>query len=797
MIRLLLICAALAGLARAERYSFRVYGQREGLLNPVIRGVTQDETGYLWVSTEHGVYRFDGQRLEYMYQRGLEELEVHSMLATAGGAMWFRSGGTLRRYDGGEFKIVAREPIDERRPQSLAADASRLWLISGAGSLARIQLKTLARETLHTEPGGLWSLLMRRDGQLMAGCGTSVCEWTGQTWTKLKAPAGRYVRLHEGRDGAIYARSSERVLRRGPGETEFTDISRGLPRASADQPGLALVTDFHRRVIVNTEAGLARYEDGAWRSISEAQGLVQQVVRDVFVDREGGIWLGSLNGLWRWLGDGHWRLFGPAEGVPRRGVEFAAQAKDGSVWLTSGLAGVSRGKREGLDWRFHKVESLPPAWALITVWRDGGVWLGLQQGGILRYDPATGRAEPVPGADPRAFVHDFSVDYEGHVLAITSRGLFREKAPNVLEQLAPGRELYSLGFAPDRALWVAGKEVILRVTGNQIETLRTTDQLENHGIRAIQPDRDGRIWMGTWMLDGLRAYRRQGNQLEPVPMEVGTPEKISTFFLRQDQQQRLWAGTVRGIVSLENGRWHTYGRSQGLLGDQCTNACFLRDGTIWFATSGGLAQYAPPLDSPPAEAPLTVIGRVMNRLDEELPLTGQPEVLPSANDITVDFAVLSTSLDAEPDVRYRLNTGVWRKAKQRSLEFLKMAAGDYRLEVAARGADGSWHPRPAAVEFRILPFWWQRWWFRGLVAALAMAVVAGLWWWLTDRRMRRDPEQCLVRGEAKQCASHTQHQQDRGRAIGVRKMADAIGLQIQQISQRGQHTDGGFHGQPF
>ena len=69
MLRKAISCAlALLSLAGgslcAQVYSFRSFGTAEGLNNLVIRKIYQDRVGFIWVSTENGIYRYDGDRFE-------------------------------------------------------------------------------------------------------------------------------------------------------------------------------------------------------------------------------------------------------------------------------------------------------------------------------------------------------------------------------------------------------------------------------------------------------------------------------------------------------------------------------------------------------------------------------------------------------------------------------------------------------------------------------------------------------------------------------------------------------------
>ncbi len=69
MLRKAISCAlallALAGASLcAQEYSFRSYGAADGLTNLAVRRIYQDHVGFLWVSTENGIFRYDGDRFE-------------------------------------------------------------------------------------------------------------------------------------------------------------------------------------------------------------------------------------------------------------------------------------------------------------------------------------------------------------------------------------------------------------------------------------------------------------------------------------------------------------------------------------------------------------------------------------------------------------------------------------------------------------------------------------------------------------------------------------------------------------
>jgi signal peptidase II len=62
--RALAFLLLMSGTICAQQYNFRNFGVNDGLTNLAIRRIYQDRVGLLWVSTENGIFRYDGERFD-------------------------------------------------------------------------------------------------------------------------------------------------------------------------------------------------------------------------------------------------------------------------------------------------------------------------------------------------------------------------------------------------------------------------------------------------------------------------------------------------------------------------------------------------------------------------------------------------------------------------------------------------------------------------------------------------------------------------------------------------------------
>lgn len=60
LVRVFALLLLTSAILCAQEYNFRNFGVTEGLSNLAVRQIYQDRVGFIWVSTENGIFRYDG-----------------------------------------------------------------------------------------------------------------------------------------------------------------------------------------------------------------------------------------------------------------------------------------------------------------------------------------------------------------------------------------------------------------------------------------------------------------------------------------------------------------------------------------------------------------------------------------------------------------------------------------------------------------------------------------------------------------------------------------------------------------
>jgi diguanylate cyclase (GGDEF)-like protein len=748
---LALQCLAAMPPARATRhYSFKQYAQEDGLANLAIYCMLQDRTGFIWVGTENGLYRYDGRRFRrYTAADGLPGARIVSLHQSADGILWaVTNGGLAASVDGG-FKQV---PLGRGVPQatsgtSLASDArGTVFVTNEQGLFAGRQpsrgprvFRQPSGSALARAPAG--AVTVTADQTVYFGCGSQLCtvqyaggeERIAVVDDAHSLPAQRWETILVDGSGALWLRSITRMYRRAPGATRFS-------QEGAELGGSAFATlylDSGGALLASTDSGLARHTAGGWEMVDAQHGLPSDSVCCMLQDHEGSMWVGLQGrGVAQWLGYGRWDGWTRAEGLPNEMVWSLLRDRQGRLWAGTdvGLSGPTTmtdgnpafsGRLTLLGHRIRTAIEDP----------GGTVWTGEDTGLLCR--SGGGSAAHCYGAEsglPRTRIYGIAVDSRRRIWITTRIGIYRSDAP------APALRFHRMALESDEPeafvdviaepggrVWAAGAKGLAGFEDGRWRRITERDGLAAAGLERIARTPDGSLWVSYSQPIGLAHIAFSGgravvsNQLSSTS---GGP--VRTVFLGADAAGGLWQGTDMGVNYFANGRWTAYRRNDGLIWDDCNAGAFFADpdGSVWIGTSSGIARFRPDRNRPAPAPPLLVLTAAAFGTQD---LLRQP-VVPFADEpFRAEFAALTFRNEPAVRLRFRLigyRDSRWIDTDQRSVLYTSLPAGEYTLETVAGNADGNWTPQPVSIRFRILEAWWLSWWFRLLQGALLLALMS-------------------------------------------------------------------------
>ena len=737
----MLLCAFCAS-SSAQRYSFREYIQ--GLANPDITSIQQDRTGYLWMGTQNGLYRYDGSQFQrYGAAEGIPDRIIDTVFIGLDGTVWVgTTAGVYFEGKDGKFSAVHLPyALNEfAHPTGTTFTSIKPDEVVTASSSHGVVLKRRGSDDWVAEPlnlkgGFVWSAMYGPDGALWYGCDKDLCRLkdgrTTQLRNSLKLPEDKWVRMMVARNGHLWLRSDMHVVEMMP-DGSRADV-RNLPGDATSEAYQTLAEDNQGRILTSQGSSLALWEKDHWRLVTEQNGLSPYEIQELFVDREGSIWMGVVgHGLLRWVGEDRWEAYTQNDGLRDNLVWAVQRDHQGRLWI---------GTDSGLSWIPAK-SNIPQIWhspgvqveraGSLAISADGAIWMGSLAGSLTRIDQKTliGKQQTLPA------VYQILTDGPHRMWIATVNGMFvvdpagSDRNPHqVVDPVFPKATIRFTDMSLDQSgnLWATSDAGLFVHDASGWHAIDPGKS----GARPdlITVDWNGDIWVAGPSHDLMRLRVRDYKVTQAE--HIGRPPLMSEGIvsLVVDHRGWLWVGEDAGVTVYDGHRWRSFTQDDGLIWNDTDSFALTedRDGSMWIGTSGGLSHLIAPLDALAGSPPPPAISQVMLGT---VPVADGGSVKWSSNQLSISMALLSFKDTQDIGIRYRLigeQDSGWEETREMTLHYRHLEPGNYRFEVQAMNAAGSAVSPVASFAFKITPLWWQDKWIKwefGL-AALVLAV----WTW--------------------------------------------------------------------
>lgn len=778
-----------AGIACAKGVNAAGFVDIQSVGLPVsVQAVRVDREGFLWTAGAHGVCRFDGADWFCPEERaartlyvdddngiwaGLDDKSVIAILprgrvvrmfgqasgaindvAHTSGTLWLATETGLytapTNATSPTFKQVLSEPVTKlvipTEGQVVAAVGRRVLSI-------KPQAPAVALATLDSTVSAM--ILTRDLNAFVVGtaAGTLHRIKNGQSFTlPMRNDHSSIISLCE--DGAkhIWVGTDGRLHRFDP-NSESTDDFNDAPGLPHNQVN-AIAIDGTARLWLGTPAGLAQMRLAhPLRSFTRSQGLLTEVTFAVTGSRDGTIWTATGPGVAGWR-NGWAHTLGPMQGLMAYDSRTVAVDGEDKLWIggwATGLYAVEGGKavkKWPVNGNMQRgVRSLRPR-------RSGGLWVGLDAGGLGRFVDGKFTWEFEPRSTGRDLVFDVAQNAEGKGvwLALSHDGLalWRDgqlKRFGVAEGLPPAEVLSLATTDGGRVLWVGTNGAgLIRFDGQRFARIGASAGLFDDQIFGLATD-DSRLWMSS-------------------PLAIGAAA-LSELNSVADGKQATLVSEV-------------FGMADGVPGEPIRgyppSAFRSNDGTIWFPTMRGLVNLDPKaLGSAESPRPISFDDVQVNGHSI---LNGSHAQHPSLRaELMFKFTSPQFSVSRQLGFRYKLEGleapgDVWHTVQQgREARYENVPPGAYRF-VVQKIAHGSIPLVQASFPLRLPKPWHATWLFRGCVGGLVLVVL-----FIADRRRVRQIEQTheVVLSERARIARdiHDTLEQD---LLGLRLQVDAAAL---------------------
>lgn len=745
------------------------WSMEDGLPSDRVRSVVQTRDGFVWVATFNGLARFDGVSFRVFNDVNTPMLKnrlVRRLHEDAAGRLWVGlDTGELVWRDEEGFHALAMPKDWITSPIARMAHTTNgtLLVLNQDGQLLWVTNSPKGTPTLAPARPLYSELLVDAEDQVwLVRWGGGMRRWRdGKEWTDspgLPPPPTGYRNAVPARRGGFWVRDGRRLRRWHDGQWVE---DRGA-HDWGEQRTVVMREISTGEVLVGTsDAGLFIVdESGLERRLHRENGLAHNWVESLWEDREKNIWVGANGGGLQLLRNRVLTMVTPADRWQHSPVQTVSPAREGGVWVGTMGAGVYRFDGRKFSRPVGGDRDLPAYVRAILEDRQQRVWMGTLGAGVYWWQG--GRLGPLdlPASFPR-LIYGLSEAQDGAIWISTQNGVIRWRE-GAYERL--GLDLVQADTrcaveAPDGSMWLGlrGGGVARYHEGQFTQFLRPQG-LPYEYVQTLCADADGTIWIGTYG-GGLARYR-DGN-FSNFTTRQGLPSDFICH-IEPDELGNLWVGSYGGIFRVDKGDLERCARgdiasvnclvldtSEGLAslelpeGSQPTG-CRTDDGRFWFATSRGLAVVDPArlrvIRIPP---PVVIEDVVVDGVSRKTRADGRnDEVLVPPGSGRIEFHYAGLSFGAPKRVRFKfqlegLESGWVDAGNRRQAFYTHLKPGNYRFRVIACNHFGYWNEEGTELRLRVLPHFWQTWWFApacwlGGAGIVGLLLISGL-----RRRHRR------------------------------------------------------------
>jgi signal transduction histidine kinase/streptogramin lyase len=683
--------------------------------------IAQDASGFLWFSTRSGLYRFDGVSFDQSLSRLLPSQMTQGLHAEPDGSLW-------------------------------------VGYVFGGVSQVRGRQVTTYRDGIPT--GTVFGFARTPDGTLWLASTSGLARFIDGQWSpappEMGLGPGSYEDIGTTPDGSLWVRIN--------GDMFF------LPAGGRHFQRTDLNTAFQARY------GLPAY----------AARMASDLSVSPFMDSAGALWDFDADGIRRFRTTARGKpgepyaleRFGVAQGLTDTNVSAFFEDRDHNIWVSTAL-GVDQFRRSALTPIDFGVPVLNPT---VAVDHDGTPWVGTIYGGVFKLGDDA-QKQPALGE----FVSCTTVDANGVIWMGGKGGLRRIERgipssipiPEVVERA--GTRLQAIAMDGNGALWVSWNSYgVFRRYKDNWESVENIGGLSTTSVMRLLVDEHQRLWLA--FANGQIAVKDAAGTVQVYGpeegLDVGSPVGLSVH------GDEVLAAGDRGLAVLRHGRFLSIhsaddGAFSGVSGtvERGNGDIWLQsdmgvirvqaediaraetdpgykvkvdvldgddglvgaaekvrpvpsmveapNGLLWISTGKRLLWIDPTQPVPSATQPTPELTRIVAD-GRTVPLKSSVELPPGARILTIAFTAPTLSTPSHTRFRYKLDgfTDSWTFATNREVTFTNLDPGHYRLRVQAVGLDGSVSAVEAVQAVTLLPAFYQTTWFKLLVVALTMVLMA-------------------------------------------------------------------------
>lgn len=426
--------------------------------------------------------------------------------------------------------------------------------------------------------------------------------------------------------------------------------------------------------------------------------------------------------------------------------------KNDDVWIGTSGKGLSKYSPKTNVWKtYTEREGSLSSDRVVSLFIDeeDDLWIGTQGDGLNIMQPneeVKQYNKNTSMALPSETIWDIFEDTSNTIwLATRDQGIIQfDKRKGVLKTFnksngLPSNNIRVIIQAQDHKLWIGTEEngVLLLdpKTGTLIDFQKDFSLEDENYVKKIKSlyyDKAGLLWVGTNGY-GLSLFNFKNKTFHKYTIDDGLPNNV-IYAILPDANNNLWLSSNRGITMITPPQDFknkpiivNYDNYDGLATEFNTGAYFkTKNNMFYFGGLEGYYWFNPEDIQKNQVLPKTVITD-FEVFNTSFPLVNHTELKYKQNTVAFTFSSLQFSLPKKNKYSYKLENHDenWIESKNlNSVRYTNLPYGSYTFLVKSSNYDGVWNDNPDSFSFVILKPWYLSNWMFFVYTLITLSVAA-------------------------------------------------------------------------
>ena len=802
----------------------------QGLTNNRVQYFSQDSSGYIWIATGNGVNKYNGYEvINYMHN----PLDSNTILSNntqftfvdSKNNVWVGSSGGLNLYNREKDIFVKFIHPDLDNEISTANDIAEdslknVWIGTNNG-LCCYNLESgefqqyLPENNIGQTPNSISVRRLYIDNEnkilcTFSGNGFSIFNPEIKTFRHFVNEAGNPESISDNQIERIYQDKKGNIWigTFNGGLNLFNPVNSTFKRYIIDETNSfstrvrAIFEDPQGNLFFGTRNGIYLMDKTTQNFIHVAHTfhpysiLSMNSILNSYIDKQGGLWIGTYSG-----GINYTNLyrkpflnFGAKKDNPfflnNSNVYAILEDNKGDLYIgTEG--GMSFLNREtGKFTHFIHNPDDPNSIShndikCLELDANNNLWIGTNKGGLLQYNPRTGKFFNKLTHDPdnnnsisSNSIYNLFNDKNGNIWI-----LFREDFVDIYNPVSMQFKHLNLnsysGFCENKDYILFGASDGFWKYEYKTDSFTFFNNDSLIGVTySILEDSKKKIWIGA--NDGLVSYNPETNKYFKYSVKNGYPF-YDIYGVLEDSDHNLWLSSNSGLIKFMNvindkdsKNFVVFDQNDGLQSKQFNYGAFYQSttGEMFFGGINGFNSFFPDQIKNNPFYPEVVFTnlKINNKLvciDEEIngrivlnkafSETKQIILKPKDDIITIEFAAIHFAQPEKNRYKYMMEgfDEEWYEtdASRNFVTYSNLPQGEYIFKLLGSNNDGLWIKTPKELKIIVLPPFWKTWWFFLIIAVIIFFAIR---FYITNREKALKEEKNVLESKIQEAVDQVE-----------------------------------------